>query len=229
MRLVAAVALLLAIAASPTAGASRALALPSVVAGGYGLYPAPPRLADQCARAQQHVRFTVLCPTLMPRTGDGTTPATAYTLPQGDAGVAATTFAQWSDYPKPVVASWLYVGGIYGGGETDPQDWSSHSPNYFFHFFVDEGDLSSSFLNLSGVPYPQKFLGRRTIAGHAGKLYDQVSYSICGECSYTGHVTFIWHQHGVTYAASLHRWSATPNGSVLAVLAALIKGLKPVR
>jgi hypothetical protein len=165
----------------------------------------------------------------MPRTGDGTIPATAYALPKGDAGVAATTFAQWGDYPKPVIASWLYVGGIYGGGETDPQDWSSNSPNYFFHFFVDEGDLSSSFLNLSGVPYPQKLLGRRTIAGHTGKLYDQVSYSICGECSYTGHVTFIWHQHRVTYAASLHRWSAIPNGPVLGVLAALIKGLRPAR
>lgn len=38
--------------------------------------------------------------------------------------------------------------------------------------------------------------------------------------------TFIWHQHGITYAASLHRWSAHPlNPSVLAILAAPINHL----
>ena len=200
-----------------------------IVAAGYRLYPAPQQLAGQCARAQRHVNFTVLCTTLMPRTGDGTTPATAYSLPQGDAGIAATTFAQWAGYPSSVTARSLYVGGIYGGGETDNVNWSFNSPNYFFHFFVDEGTLSSTQLNLSGVAYPQKFLGRRTIAGHTGKLYDQVSLSICNDCAFTGHVTFIWHEHGVTYAASLHRWSPTPNRPVLAVLTALIKGLKPAR
>ena len=201
----------------------------TVVVTRYRLYPAPPRLAGQCARAQRHVRSTVLCPTLMPRTGDGTTPATAYSLPQGDAGVAATTVAQWAGYPSDVIAPSLYVGGIYGGGETDNVNWSFNSPNYFFHFFVDEGTLSSTQLNLSGVAYPQKFLARRTIAGHAGKFYDQVSFSICNDCAFTGHVTFIWHEHGVAYAASLHRWSATPNRPVLDVLSALIEGLKPAR
>jgi hypothetical protein len=92
----------------------------TAVAGGYGLFPSPARLATQCRRAQRHVRFTVLCPTVMPRSGDGVTAATASPLPPGDAGVEPTTFAQWAGYPANVTARSLYVGGIYGGGETDP-------------------------------------------------------------------------------------------------------------
>lgn len=66
-----------------------------------------------------------------------------------------------------------------------------NNPNYFFHFFVDEGRLTANELNLTGMSHPQRALGSRTIAGHRGKLYDQVSYSICDGCSFTGHVTFI--------------------------------------
>src|SRR3984957_148703 len=72
----------------------------TVIAGGYRLYPSPASLTRQCERAQRHVRFTVLCPTLMPRSGDGATPATASPLPAGDAGVAPTTFAEWDNYPR---------------------------------------------------------------------------------------------------------------------------------
>ena len=199
------------------------------IAGGYRLYPAPAAMRRQCERAQQHVRFVVLCPTVMPRTGDGATSATASPLPSGDAGVVPKTFAEWGDYPKQGISSWLYVGGVYGGGETDPSDWADNNPNFFFHFFVDEGQLSARSLNLVGVSHPQHYLGTRTIAGHHGRLYDQVSYSLCSDCSFTGHVTFIWHVRGITYAASLHRWSVIPDHSVLAVLAALVKGLRPAR
>lgn len=199
------------------------------IAGGYRLYPAPAAMRRQCELAQRHVRFAVLCPTVMPRTGDGATPATASPLPSGDAGVVAKTFAMWGDYPKPGISSWLYVGGIYGGGETDPSDWADNNPNFFFHFFVDEGHLSGRMLNLVGVSHPQHYLGSHVIAGHKGRLYDQVSYSLCSDCSFTGHVTFIWRARGITYAASLHRWSAVPNRSVLAVLDALVAGLRPVR
>jgi hypothetical protein len=209
------------------AGAAEGAQTPKrLLAGGYWLYPAPPVLAMQCTAAQKHVNFTVLCPTFLPRSGDGANPATASQLPPGDAGVVAKTFAQWADYPKAGDAAWLYVGGSYGGGETDPQDWSGNNPNYFFHFFVQEGTLSSKTLNLSGVPHPQRFFGRRTIGGHVGSLYDQVSYSICSDCSFTGHVTFVWQQHGVTYAASLHRWSARPSRSVLAVLDSIVAHLR---
>jgi hypothetical protein len=202
----------------------------SLVVAGYRLYPAPTRLAAQCRRAQLHVRFTVLCPTLLPRTCEGTTAATACPLPRGDAGIAPTTFAQWANYPADVVARWLYVGGIYGGGETDPVDWASNNPNYFFHFFIDEGALTNSQLDLIGSGSLQRFLGRRTIAGHPGRLFTQRSYSLCtGGCGFTGHLTFIWQQHGITYAASLHRWSANPlDTSVLAILTALIDHLQPV-
>jgi hypothetical protein len=197
-----------------------------VLAGGYWLYPAPPVLARQCRRAQKHVTFTVLCPTFLPRSGDGATAATASQLPPGDAGVIAKTFAQWADYPKTGEATWVYVGGSYGGGETDPQDWSGNNPNYFFHFFVEEGRLISKALNLSRVSHPQRFLGTRRIDGHLGKLYDQVSYSVCSDCSFTGHLTFVWQQGGATYAASLHRWSARPSRSVLAVLDSLVAHLQ---
>lgn len=196
------------------------------VAGGYRLYPVPAAMRRQCERAQQHVRFVVLCPTVMPRTGDGATPATASPLPKGEAGGEPKTFAEWGDYPRAGISSWLYVGGIYGGGETDPSDWADNNPNSFFHFFVDEGHLSARALNLSGVPHPEQYLGTRVIAGHRGRLYDQVSYSLCGACSFTGHVTFIWQKRGIVYAASLHRWSARPDRSVLAVLTALITGLR---
>lgn len=182
-----------------------------VVAGGYRLYPAPPALVRQCSAAREHVRFTVLCPKLMPHARDGTVPR---------------TFAQWANYPQNRIAQWLLVGGSYGT-EGDPADWRANEPIWFFHFFVLEGKLDAKLLDLSGVPYPQRLLGRYTIAGHAGKLYDQVSYSICAGCSFTGHVTFVWSQRGVTYAASLHRWSARPSPSVLAVLRALVAHLSP--
>ena len=171
----------------------------------------------------------------MPRTCDGVPAATACPeLPQGDKGIAPETFAVWANESVGYtgIAPWLYVGGSYGT-EGDPYDWKDNNPNYFFHFFVDEGDLSPLRLGLRGTGGerpPQRFLGRRTIAGHPGKLYTEVSYLLCNVpgCGYTGHVTFVWHQHGVTYAASLHRWSANPmNRSVLAMLTALITHLEP--
>lgn len=176
------------------------------------LFAAPLRMATQCRRAQRHVTFVVLCPTAMPHARDGTQPA---------------TFAQWADYPKAVTAKWLYAGGTYGGSETDPQDWSGNSPDVFFHFFVFEGQLTAQLLNLRGVPHPQVFLGRRQLGGHTGNLYKQVSYSLCSECSFTGHVTFIWKERGVTYAASLHRWSLQPSSQELNLLSDLIEHLRP--
>jgi hypothetical protein len=209
------------------AGAAHGIGQPRrLVAGGYWMYPAPPALAGQCARTQNHVRFPLLCPTYLPRSGDGATAATASQLPSGDGGVLPKTFAQWADYPKPGISAWAYVGGTYGGGETDPQDWSGNNPNYFFHFFVEQGSLSSQALNFSDVKHPQRFLGNRKLGGHVGKLYDQVSYSACSDCSFTGHVTFVWHHAGTTYAASLHRWTARPTPSVIAVLAFLVAHLR---
>lgn len=192
------------------ATASRAGA--PVTAGGYRLYQAPKTLAKQCSAAQAHVRFTVLCPTLLPHAADGTVPS---------------TFAQWANYPQNTIAPWLLVGGNYGS-EGDPADWHANEPIWFFHFFMLEGKLNAKLLNLSGVAHPQRLLGHYTIAGHPGALYDQVSYSICPNCSFTGHVTFVWSQDNVTYAASLHRWSARPDPSTLGVLRALIAHLTPM-
>jgi hypothetical protein len=141
-----------------------------LVAGGYWMYPAPPALARQCKAAQRHVRFTPLCPSYLPRSGDGATAATASQLPPGDGGVVPKTFAQWADYPKPGISTWAYVGGTYGGGETDPQDWSGNNPNYFFHFFVQQGSLSPKALNLAGVRHPQHFLGNRKMGGHVASF-----------------------------------------------------------
>lgn len=226
-----ATAALLASVASPaaTTAAASAPSLPHpVVVAGYRLYPAPSRLAGQCRLAQRHVDFPVLCPTLMPKTGDGVTSATASPLPPGDGGVAPSTFARWASPTAHGIARWLFVGGIYGGGETDPGDWQANNPNEFFHFFVFEGHLTPTLLDLAHVATPQRFLGTRTIAGRHGPLYTQVSYSLCkGSCSFTGHLTFIWHANGVIYAASLHRWSRdSRNPAVLAVLAALIAHLR---
>jgi hypothetical protein len=69
-------------------------------------------------------------------------------------------------------------------------------------------------------------MGDRKIGGHVGELYDQVSYSICSDCSFTGHLTFVWHEAGTTYAASLHRWTARPTPGVLAVLDFLVAYLR---
>jgi hypothetical protein len=204
----------------------------TVVVAGYRLYPAPAPLAGQCRRAQKHVRFPVLCPTLMPRTCDAVPAARACPeLPQGDKGILPSTGAVWANESTGYtgIAPRMWVGGSYGT-EGDPYDWTDNNPNYFFHFFVAEGNLSPLALGLRAET-PQRYLGRRRIAGHAGKLFTQVSYLLCQGpgCSYTGHLTFIWHQHGVTYAASLHRWSANPmNRTVLAILAALIAHLKRV-
>jgi hypothetical protein len=168
------------------------------------------------------VRFRVLCPTLMPRSGAGVTHATAADMPTGDTGIKPTT----SVVVVPERHRWLFVGGTYGAGETDPQNWSLNNPNYFFHFFVAEGHPSGRELELVGQN-PQKLVGRRHLGGHDGALYAQVSYAICG-CGFGGHVTFIWTDDGATYAASLHRWSARPNRSELAILGVLISRLKPV-
>ena len=156
-------------------------------------------------------------------------------MPQGDKGLPPQTGATWADESRGNTgfARTVWVGGSYGT-EQDPYNWSANNPNYFFHFFVAEGVFTPLYLGLRGVnggKPPQHFLGRRTIAGHVGKLYSQASYVLCGVpgCGYTGHVTFIWHQHGVTYAASLHRWSADPlDPSVLAILTTLIAHLRHV-
>lgn len=184
---------------------------PIVRVAGYRLYAAPKRLEKQCRRAQAHVRFPVLCPTLFPHAKDGTVPK---------------TYAQWGDYPKNVISTWLYAGGNYGG-EADRVNWSYNNPNFFFHFFVMQGRLSVSDLELAGDRYPQKFVGRRTITGHRGRLYTQVPYHICG-CTFSGHVTFIWRQFGAIYAASLHRWAAKPTPAILAMLDALVAHLRRV-
>jgi hypothetical protein len=113
--------------------------------------------------------------------------------------------------------------------EWSPQDWGSNSPDVFFHFFVFEGELSPTLLNLRGVPHPQQLVGRRRIGGHLGNLYQQVSYSLCSECSFTGHLTFIWKERRLTYAASLHRWTAGPSASVIALLNSLVADLRNVK
>jgi hypothetical protein len=195
----------------------------SVVAGGYWLDPAPRRLATQCASAQRHVHFRVLCPRLLPRTGAGATAETAADLPAGELGLSAVTSVRWKRAPESVL-----VGATYGSGDSDPGDWSFNNPNYFLHFVVEEGEVSARELELAGIQPPQRRLGVRTIAGHRGELYDQVSYAVCG-CGFGGHVTFIWHGRGAIYAASLHRWSAKPDKSVMAVLAALIANLAPAQ
>jgi hypothetical protein len=212
MKLVAALAIALFVTVGDTRVA-RGIATQAapVTAGGYRLYPAPTRLANQCRRAQAHVGFRVLCPTLLPRAKDGTRP---------------NTYAQWADFPKDVKAAWLYAGGNYGL-EADPQHWEWNNPNLFLHFVVLQGKLTATQLELSGFRPPQTVLGPRMVAGHRGMLYQQAAYRVCG-CGFGGHITFVWHQNGATYAASLHRWSPKQSRSVLAVLTALIDHLEPV-
>jgi hypothetical protein len=181
---------------------------PIVKVAGHPLDAAPPAMQTNCRRAQARVRFRLLCPTLLPHAGDGTKPR---------------TYAVWADSPKATRADWLYVGAGYSVAN-DPEHWEWNNPNLFLHFFVYEGKLSPRLLDLSGTDYPQKLIGARTIGVRRGKLYEQVSYDLCG-CGFGGHYTFLWRERGTTYAASLHRWLPRPT---LRVLEALILHLKPL-
>lgn len=182
---------------------------PIIRVAGYRLYPAPADMRAKCLRAKPVVRFPVLCPTVLPRAKDGTKPR---------------TYVDWADSHEGATrADWLYAGASYSGS-SDPEHWEWNNPDFFLHFFVEQGRLTPRLLDLTGTRYPQKLLGTRTLGGHHGKLYEQVSYAVCG-CGFGGHYTFVWRQNGVKYAASLHRWLPKPT---LRVLEALILHLKPV-
>jgi hypothetical protein len=175
----------------------------SVKIAGYRLYAAPTKLSRSCRQTQSRVTFPVLCPGVLPRARDGTRPRTYLERPDSS-------------------SKWLYVGASYGS-PYDPH-WEWNNPDLFLHFVVFEGKVPPNTLELSGTRHPQRLVGTRTLGGHRGKLYKQVPYAICG-CGLGGHFTFIWNQNGVTYAASLHRWSPKPT---LRVLDALISQLKRV-
>jgi hypothetical protein len=154
-----------------------------------------------CRRAQLRLRFPVRCPTVLPRAKDGTKPR---------------TYARWARFPKATRAAWAYVGASYST-PYDPQHWEWNNPDLFLHFVVFEGRLPPNVLELKGTRYPQKLVGTRTMGGHRGRLYEQVSYALC-RCGLGGHYTFIWHENGTTYAASLHRWLPKPTPRVLDAL-----------
>ena len=185
----------------------------SVIAGGYRLYPAPAVLARQCS------------------TGPSTR-AVHHALPNIDAACPRRNCAEHlcavgelsAEHDRALASRWREL----RGGRRRSRRLASERADLVLPLLPVRRKAERKLLNLSRVPYPQRLLGRYTIAGHFGKLYDQVSYSICASFSFTGHVTFVWSQRGVTYAASLHRWSARPTSpSVLAVLRALVTHLAP--
>jgi hypothetical protein len=65
-------------------------------------------------------------------------------------------------------------------------------------------------------------IGRTTLGGRRGVLYDHPSYREGGGV-FGGHFTFIWRKGEITYAASLHMWR--PRHETRRVLGRIIRRL----
>lgn len=178
--------LVVALALADVAGS--AARVPAPVAG-YELKPLPVAARAECRRTQGAVAFPLLCPRYLPRAADGTVARVSARV-SGRSGSA-----------------WASVSFGYGVG-LDPEHWEWNNPDLFLHFVVFAGAIPDAALELRGS-HPQQVVARRTLGGHSGILYGQVSYAECG-CGLGGHYTFVWRERGVRYAASLHRWRPQP-------------------
>ena len=181
---------------------------------GVALFPAPRRVRKACASEQRESAFRILCPTVLPR-------ATV-----GSAGRPPDAL-QVHRWPR-TGAAWYGISLVYGAPyEATEDDSERNSPDRFLHFEVLGGrweGVDPAWSMRAWLGTGKRPLGRATLGGHSGWLYDHPPYGEAGV--FGSHMTFIWEDGPITYAASLHRWK--PRAATRRTLASLVAGLEPV-
>jgi hypothetical protein len=193
------------------------------------LLPTPARVLTQCRLAQAHSRFPILCPARLPRPfigwprNDRPPEPSAERLP-----APGTSWRSRSDprYRKRQ-AGGLSIGyGAPWEPDSGP-DWRLHlwrnRPCCFLHFEV--------FRRAEGLQHIPAGVRPATLGGRRGLIKDATSYGLASRENdylyFANHTRFLWHEDGVAYVATLHRFGTKQEGRVL--LGRLIRELRPVR
>jgi hypothetical protein len=159
-------------------------------------------------------RFPVLCPSRLPRTSQGKSPSADTYWPGYDPRPSSTSARH---------ARYFSIGTGYG----HPPDAGTTARLFTrgFHLVLFEGDVPRDWLETDpSLKFPQRRVGARTLGGKHGKLYRQLSFGRSFS-ELGGHSTFVWKEHGVVYAVSLHGPDAR---FTLDVLSAIVATLRPV-
>lgn len=199
-----------------TTPASTAPSTSGPIAEGIRLWPLTRGERGACARLAASKSLTVICPAVLPRPLPAAppTPIGVYTFPVCRAS------------GKPSGCPLYDFAVLYGAPDERPGHAAYNTPPAFLHFELLGGrDIADAVgvHTLSGTRRLQHPLGRRTIAGHRGRLYFGLPYDEGGG-ELGSHYTFVWRQGGWGYAASLHSW--TPHKDALALLAAIVAHLQ---
>lgn len=193
------------------------------------LFTTPARVLTQCRLAQASSRFPILCPARLPRPFLGWPRSDR--LPEPSAQRLPAPEASWrsrSDlrYRKRQ-AGGLSIGyGAPWEPDSGP-DWRLHlwrnRPCCFFHFEV--------FRRAEGRQHIPAGARPATLGGRRGLLKDATSYGLSSSENdylyFSNHTRFLWHQNGVAYVATLHRFGTKQE--TRALLGRLIRELRPVR
>lgn len=185
-------------------------------ATGIRLWPLTPREHAACSRLAASKPFPVVCPTLLPRPLPAAPPTP----------IGVYTFPICRAYGKPSGCPLYDFALLYGAPDERPGHAASNTPPAFLHFELLGGrDIEDAVgvHTLSGTRRLQRPLGRRTIAGHRGRLYLGLPYDRGGG-ELGSHYTFVWREGRWGYAASLHSWK--PHTATLTVLAAIVAHLR---
>jgi hypothetical protein len=178
------------------------------------LFPVPRRVDRACASEQHESTFSVLCPTSLPRATTGT----------GGWPPAVLSVSRWSR----TGASWYGISLAYSVPyEATPGDSARNAPDRFLHLEVLGGRWQGddpAWSMRAWLRTGKRLIGRATLGGHEGRLYDHPPYGEAGV--FGSHMTFIWEDGPITYAASLHRWK--PRSETRRLLDQIVARLEPV-
>lgn len=174
--------------------------------GSVEFLPAPLRVRVACLAEQRESAFRVLCPAALPRATIGT----------GGWPPASLMVSRWARTRESFYGLSITYGAPY---EKTARDSVRNAPNRFLHFEVLGGPRTRRQLHTNEA----RLLGRVTLGGRSGTLYDHPPYGQAGR--FGSHLTFVWEEREVTYAASLHRWK--PREETHETLGRLIAGLVP--
>jgi hypothetical protein len=191
------------------------------------LFPTPARVVEQCRRAQARSPLPLLCPRRLPR------PFAAWPqskLPRVSAYVLPAPGAAWNSRSDSRYRHRRAGGFSIGyGAPVEPDrgpDWRVHlwrnRPCCFLHFEIFWRRKGRR--QIPGGARPAELGGRR------GLLKDATSWGLAspsGDYLYwPNHTRFLWHENGVNYVATLHRFGTT--AETRALLARFIRELRQV-
>ncbi len=184
------------------------------------LWPVSEQITTQCRLAQESTRVPLLCPRRLPhawlrpwRTPPGTPPP--------------APSAQRADFidrgGRTILLTFSY------GAPWEPDSglgWRQHlwrnRPCCFLHFEV--------FTRVAGQPLPTVGAQVAVLGGHDGVYLPALGYqpqcrSESRATFWCNHAVFVWRQHGVQYAATLHFFGTGTRN----LLSRLIAALAPVK